>query len=234
MSNRGWKYLASAAAAGMATVALAAGAWGLDQPDSPRAVSRAPEGAKIGEKVEVNEIILKDTEGEEHNIQAYLDEGKTVVLEWFNPDCPYVKKHHVLNHSMAEAYEWTQQHEDIVWLAVNSGAPGKQGAGLERNVRAKEEYKIEYPILLDEEGTLGHYFNAKTTPDMRVITKDGVLVYAGAIDNNDDSREVGDVIYVTEALKSVLAGETVAVAEARPYGCSVKYASPTRSNRPGR
>jgi len=111
----------------------------------------------------------------------------------------------------------------VVWVAINSGAPGLQGAGLERNLKAIEEYGIEYPLLLDEEGTAGRAYAAKTTPHMYIIDGEGVLRYAGAI---DDSNGRGEATrnHVKAALDELLADKPVSVTESKPYGCSVKYA----------
>lgn len=177
--------------------------------------------AKVGEKAP--EFVLKDLDGKEHKLSDYTKEGKIVVLEWFNADCPYVKKHHVANHTMAEHSKALKEEHGVVWLAINTGAAGKQGAGLERNKRAKADYKIEYPILLDPTGDVGRLYRAKTTPHMYVIGREGVLIYAGAIDNNDSPSRVGDVIYPVQAIKQHLAGETVTDPETTAYGCNVKY-----------
>jgi hypothetical protein len=111
----------------------------------------------------------------------------------------------------------------VVWLAINSGSPGKQGAGLERNVKAKTEYAISYPVLLDEAGTVGRAYGAKTTPHMFVIAKDGSVAYAGAIDNDPAAGKLGDLNYVTAALDAISAGKPVENPRTKSYGCSVKY-----------
>ena len=194
------------------------------QPQATASVgSRAP--TKVGEKV--HNFVLKDTDGNSHNLQKYLDEGKVVVLEWFNPDCPIVKNHYVSSQNMIKTAGFAKQN-GVVWLAINSGAEGKQGAGLERNQTARKDYKMEYPLLLDENGNIGRMFGAKTTPDMRIISKDGILVYSGAIDNARTPEGKGKVMdertnYVIVALKSHLSGETVELSKTKAYGCAVKY-----------
>ncbi len=165
---------------------------------------------------------LTDTEGEEHSLADYLEQGKTVVLEWFNPDCPFIRKHHVL-HSTFTDIAGNYADRDVVLLAVNSGAPGKQGAGLERNRKARKEYGIPYPILLDESGEVGRAYGALTTPHVFVIAADGTLLYAGAIDDDRGTKETGETNYVRQALDAHLAGKPVATARTKPYGCSVKY-----------
>lgn len=178
------------------------------------------EAAKVGEKAP--DFTLTDLEGNSHTLSEYTNNGKIVVLEWFNPDCPYVVKHHeraTTMQDLADKYE----DDGVVWLAINSGKPGKQGTGMERNMSAKESFGFSYPLMLDETSAVGEMYGATRTPHMYIIDTDGVLRYAGAIDNNSSAREFGDVNYVDQALGQILAGETVTVTETQAYGCSVKY-----------
>jgi peroxiredoxin len=187
-------------------------------PDEPAAdAARSP--AKVGKAAP--DFELTDTAGREHKLSDYATDGKLVVLEWFNPDCPIAKAyHHPENQMVALAAEFAER--DVVWLAVNSGAEGKQGAGLERNKRAVEEYGITYPVLLDMSGEVGRRYEAKTTPHMYVIDTEGVLRYAGAIDDGDP-RAKGEVNHVRQALEEILAGKAVTTKTSKPFGCSVKY-----------
>ncbi len=175
--------------------------------------------AKVGHPAP--NFTLTDLDGNEHTLADYTAEGKVVVLEWFNPDCPFVKKHHEANKSMYETYR-TAKENGGVWLAINSGKPGNQGTGHDRNERAVKEFGIEYPVLLDESGKVGKMYNAKVTPHMYIIDEEGTLVYAGAIDNNP-RFELGDVNYVKQALTEHVSGKDISVATSKPYGCSVKY-----------
>lgn len=170
------------------------------------------------------DFTLPDTDGKEHKLSDYTKAGKTVVIEWFNPDCPFIKKHHVKNMSMVDLYN-EQKSKNVVWLAINSGAPGKQGAGLERNKQAKAEYKMEYPILLDETGAVGKMYGAKTTPHMFVIAPDGKLIYKGAFDSDKSPETVGATVYVRTAVEQFASGGKIDPAETTSYGCSVKYAN---------
>jgi len=176
--------------------------------------------AKVGEKAP--DFTLTDLDGDSHTLSEYTNNGKIVVLEWFNPDCPFVKKHHAQGSTMKDL---AAKYEDqgVVWLAINSNKPGKQGSGYDRNVSAVAEYGVDYPLMLDENSAIGEMYGAKTTPHMYIIDTDGVLRYAGAIDSNPSAREFGDVNYVDQALGQILAGRTVTETETRPYGCSVKY-----------
>ena len=94
---------------------------------------------------------LTDTAGVEHTLQTYLDDGKTVVLEWFNADCPFIRKHHLAHKTMNETFAAVKD-KGVVWLAINSSAPGKQGHGLERNQAAVKEFGMIFPLLLDPSG----------------------------------------------------------------------------------
>jgi peroxiredoxin len=172
--------------------------------------------AKIGEPAPA--FSLTDTEGKTHALADL--KGKVVVLEWFNPGCPVVQMHHKA-HTMTDTAKKFEGKE-VVWLAINSGAPGMQGHGKETNSKARKDWTLGYPVLLDEAGTVGRSYGAKTTPHMFVIDKTGTLVYAGAIDNGSGNK-VGDVNYVENAVTAALAGETVDTAETKPYGCGVKY-----------
>lgn len=195
---------------------------GQSSGESKGKAPETPEPVKVGETAP--DFALTDTEGNEHRLSEYLKEEKVVVLEWFNPDCPFVKKHHQKTRSMAESFDLASEYE-VVWLAINSGAPGKQGAGLERNQKAIEEYKIAYPVLLDETGKVGKLYGAKTTPHMFLIDKDGTVLYAGAIDDKPNTTDLGKTNYIKQAVEQCMEGEKVDPSTTKPYGCSVKYAS---------
>jgi peroxiredoxin len=167
---------------------------------------------------------LKDTDGKEHSLAELTKSGKVVVIQWFNPDCPFVVKHYRETktfNNLAEKYK----DKNVQFLAINSGAAGKQGAGLERNKKAKTDWAIPYPILLDESGEIGKAYGAKRTPEMFIVNKDGVIAYHGAIDDDSGADTVGKTNYVEKALDEILAGTSVTTATTRPYGCTVKYAA---------
>jgi len=165
---------------------------------------------------------LTDTAGKEHSLKAYLDEGNIVVLEWFNPDCPFIRKHHENNKTMDETFA-SLEGKGVVWLAINSGAEGKQGAGRERNAKAFKEFEMTFPVLLDADGAVGRLYGAKTTPHMFIVTADGVVAYNGAIDDDRSAGKLGETNHVAVALGQLLAGAKVETPETQPYGCSVKY-----------
>ncbi|HVT31336.1 MAG TPA: redoxin domain-containing protein [Rhodanobacteraceae bacterium] len=169
---------------------------------------------------------VTDASGKTQSLSAY--KGRTVVLEWNNPECPFVRKHYGARNMQAQQAEAAK--EGIVWLTVNSGAPGKQGH-LDAAAASAYVAKVggnEAAYLLDADGTVGHAYDAKTTPHMFVIDKDGVLRYMGGIDSIA-STDVEDIPkatqYVRQALAELAAGKPVSVPTSEPYGCSVKYGS---------
>jgi hypothetical protein len=166
---------------------------------------------------------LQNLEGKEVKLADYL--GKTVVLEWFNPECPFVVYAHNAGGPL-EKLAAEKTNDQVVWLAVNSSAPGREGSGADKNKASKATWKMSHEVLLDESGSAGHAYNATNTPQMAVVDAKGTLVYQGALDNNPLGREKGvtTVNYVTAALDDLAAGRPVKTPETKPYGCSVKYA----------
>jgi peroxiredoxin len=169
------------------------------------------------------DFTLPDVDGK--SVSLARAKGKVVVLEWFNPKCPFVKRNHELGplKDMAARVEKT----GVVWLSINSGAKGKQGNGVEATKFGIDKYGMTNPVLLDEDGKVGHAYGADHTPTMFVIDASGTLVYRGAIDNAPDGdTDLGApfVNYVAAALADVAAGRAVATPETKAYGCGVKYA----------
>ena len=153
--------------------------------------------------------------------------GKLVVLEWTNDGCPFVQKHYSSNNM--QALQRRAAAEEIVWIQVISSAPGKQGyADAERALELNKERGAEPAYtLLDEDGSMGKAYGAKTTPHMYIIDPEGTLRYNGAIDTIPTAK-VEDLQnaqnYVTAALSQLAGGGDVVTPVSRPYGCSVKYA----------
>lgn len=177
--------------------------------------------AKVGDKAP--EFTLTDIDGKEHALAKYVEEGKTIVLEWFNPDCPVVAKYHQTNKAMRDTYR-ALKDRNVVWLAVNSGHEGHSSTGVDRNARAKKDWEIEYPILLDYSGKVGKSYGAKVTPQL-VVIHGGKIVYNGALDETlHAGREIGKINYVIRAVEQAQAGETVEVSSNKATGCSIKYA----------
>jgi peroxiredoxin len=183
---------------------------------------------EAGDKASVDhpapDFTLEDTEGNSHTLSDY--QGKYLVLEWVNFDCPFVRKHYGSGNmqSLQEAYTG----EGVVWFSVCSSAPGRQGyfEGEELDERIAEEKAVPTAYLLDPEGTVGKTYGAKTTPHIYIIDPDGILIYAGGIDDirSTDTDDIGEATnYVKTTLDAAMAGDPVPVKTSRPYGCSVKY-----------
>jgi len=178
--------------------------------------------AKIGEKAPA--FTLTDTDGKTVKLADF--KGKVVVLEWFNPECPVVKGQHdggCLKDCAAKATK-----DGVVWLAINSGGPGMEGNGVEKNKKAIADWKMEHPVLIDEDGSVGRAYGSKNTPTMYIIDAKGMLAYHGAIDNMANGKPEGGapINYVEKALAEIKEGKPVSVAETKAYGCGVKYAKP--------
>jgi peroxiredoxin len=188
---------------------------------STQAAQAAPAGAaKIGQPAP--NFSLPDLDGKTVSLADF--KGKTVVLEWFNPGCPFVQQSHKKGGLKGTAAR--HETKGVVWLAINSGAAGKQGHGKETNQKAKGEFGIGYPILLDEDGAVGRAYGAKRTPHMYVIDPAGVLVYAGAIDSTAGGEPEPDekvTNYVDVALDELAQGKPVSKPETEAFGCTVKY-----------
>ena len=167
-----------------------------------------------------------DASGKTRSLSEFR--GKTVVLEWTNEGCPYVRKHYDSGNMQALQREAT--NDGVAWLTIVSSAPGTQGyltQATAKTWKAKEK-AAPTDVLLDPKGVVGRAYEAKTTPHMYVIDKTGKLAYMGGIDDrpsSDPDSLKGAKNYVVAALADVKAGRAVAQAVTRPYGCSVKYGS---------
>ncbi|MCB9681102.1 MAG: redoxin domain-containing protein [Alphaproteobacteria bacterium] len=165
---------------------------------------------------------LTGVDGKTYDLAA--QKGKVVVLEWYNPDCPFVKYAHGDTGPLHDLGN-TWAGKGVVWWAINSGAAGKQGAGQERNQASLGEYGIQYPVLLDADGAVGHLYAAKTTPQVVVIAPDGTVAYQGAVDNAPLGDSGGKPVsrWLDDAVSAVSAGTTPSPSVTQSYGCSVKY-----------
>ncbi|NNB95720.1 redoxin domain-containing protein [Corallococcus exiguus] len=175
----------------------------------------AADNAEVGKPAPA--FTLKDEAGKAHSLSEY--KGKVVVLEWTNPECPFVKRHYE-----AKTMQTTQKGFDakkVVWLTVDSSST--------HNAKSAADWKkkegFSQPVLLDTDGAVGKSYAAKTTPHMYVIDGEGVVRYAGAIDNDPRGKEATKVNYVQTAVDALLNGKQVPTATSEPYGCSVKYKS---------
>lgn len=216
--------------AGLGLTVAVAGAMTTAQDRDERSEQKK---AELGETVP--NFTLTDVNGKEHTLEEH--KGKTIILEWFNPECPFVVHLYERGEfqTMPEKYV---DNDDYVWISINSNAPGKQGSGLEKNKEYTEKWEMKQPLLLDEDSSVARMYGARTTPHMYIIDPDFNLVYHGAISNAPFDRVRGDsekVNYVDQALEQLKNGETVSPNHVQPWGCSVKYADagPQRDRRQG-
>ncbi|MFN4097287.1 MAG: redoxin domain-containing protein [Sphingomonas sp.] len=169
---------------------------------------------------------FKLTDASGKTVQLRDFKGKTVVLEWNNPGCPFVQRHYEGNMQKTQA---AAKAGGVVWLTINSGAPGKQGymQGAEATKWVADKKATPAHYLLDPKGVVGKGYAAKTTPHMYIIDGAGTLRFQGGIDDKPAARveEMGSARnHVLAALNEIKAGKPVSVAQTTPYGCSVKYA----------
>ena len=201
------KLLGSMAAAAAVVLALSLCVAGGEQ--------KKASGPAVGQPAP--QFSLQDQNGKTVSLGDFA--GKVVVLEWTNPQCPFVQRHYQQHTMTSLAGKYGP--EGVVWLAVNSTADATGDA----DKQWADEQHLSYPVLNDSAGTVGHAYGASNTPDLFVVGKDGTLLYKGAIDNDrDGDRQDGKVNYVDKALGEILAGKPVSTPETKPYGCSVHYA----------
>jgi peroxiredoxin len=185
-------------------------------------VAGNPETAAIDKPAP--DFTLEDSNGKTHSLSDF--EGKFVVLEWTNFDCPFVKKHYASGNM--QKLQKTYTDKGVVWLRICSSASGSQGhyAADAINEKCKGEKSNQTAYLTDADGVVGKQYGAKTTPHMFIVNPKGVLIYAGAIDDKPSTKTEdieGAENYVVAALDAAMNGKTVTTKTSVPYGCSVKY-----------
>jgi cytochrome oxidase Cu insertion factor (SCO1/SenC/PrrC family) len=171
------------------------------------------------------DFTLTDIDGQQHTLSAY--QGKIVVLEWVNPECPFVVKHYQGSGNIP-ATQKAAVTEGAVWISINSGHPGAQGDYDAAQVKAwqKKTGAAASAYARDQDGKVGRLYDARHTPTLFIINAEGTLVYAGGIDSIN-SADVDDIPkatnYVKAAFADLKAGRPVSKATTKAYGCSVKY-----------
>lgn len=196
------------------------------------ALFAAPQFATANGGVQVGQpapaFSVRDTNGKTVSLADL--KGKTVVLEWSNHECPFVKKHYTGNNMQTLQKKWTAQN--VVWLTIVSSPAGEQGYvdAAQANKLTAERGAAPSSVLLDPKSQIARAYGAQVTPHMYIISGDGKLAYAGGIDDKPSTR-IDDLAsaknYVDAALSEIAQGKAVSVATSRPYGCTVKYAPPS-------
>jgi peroxiredoxin len=185
--------------------------------------------ASAGEKATVGQsapnFTLTGADNKPHALSDF--KGKFVVLEWTNPNCPFVHKFY--DSGTMQGLQKQETAKGVIWLRINSSAEGQADYQDPAKLAAyeKENHVAATESLIDPDGRVGHMYGARTTPHMFVIDSKGTLIYAGGIDNHP-SHDPADIPtatnYVTAALDEAMAGQPVTTPTSPPYGCSVKYA----------
>ena len=171
------------------------------------------------------DFTLTDINGHQHSLSDF--KGRTVVLEWVNPECPFVMKHYDKSGNIPNLQK-AATADGVIWLQINSGHPGAEGDYDPARVMEwqKRIHSASTAYFRDQNGKVGKLYDARTTPHMYVIDGSGTLVYAGGIDSIRSSK-VEDIAqatnYVNAALADLKAGKPVRTKNSPPYGCSVKY-----------
>ncbi|MEP7234708.1 MAG: redoxin domain-containing protein [Ignavibacteriota bacterium] len=169
------------------------------------------------------DFTLHDRDGKQVKLSDF--KGKTVVLEWINEGCPFVKGHYENGHIPSMQQVYTAM--GVVWLTINSTRPDHPEAF---NAAASKEFLTKWHSkatahLMDEDRTVGHLYGAKTTPHFFIIDQSGKLRYQGAVDDDrsTDGGKKSSINYVLKSLDGLMAGQTLETTSTQPYGCSVKY-----------
>lgn len=168
---------------------------------------------------------LDSAEGKKVSLEEFR--GKWVVLEWWNYQCPIVRRHYSAGNIQRQQAELKEK--GVVWLSICSSAPGKQGHvdGSKATEVMKAGEGSPFAVLLDPTGEVGKKYGALTTPHMFLISPKGEILYNGAIDSNRSGRQADSEVqhYLMDAYAEASAGKEVTVKKSQPYGCDVKYAN---------
>ena len=200
------------------------------QKASPPATTEKPVDAlKIGAPAPV--FVLEDHNGKVHRLSDF--KGKTVVLEWFNPGCPYCVGVYQRGVVRQTVDAMKKMGENYVYIAINSSADRSRSDVISMSKEFLAAQRVDIPVLIDHDGKVGKAYHAKTTPHMFIIDGEGVLRYQGAFTDDPNFRKGAEATnYVLGALTKMAAGETVSPDQVKPWGCSVKYAPAPKTDRP--
>lgn len=194
-------------------VCWAGPAFGADSPPAARLGKAAPA------------FSVPDSAGRQRTSAEF--KGKTVVLEWTSPSCPFAAAQYTSGR-MPQLQRWATA-KGIVWLSVLSTHPSRDDYLAPAPAEAFHRQRGGAPsaLLIDADGTMGKAYGALTADHMFIVAANGTLVYAGGIDDSEsqDPKEVAaSHNHVRAALSDLLAGRRVAKPSTEPFGCAVNYA----------
>ncbi len=185
----------------------------------------APKIAVVGKKAPGFE--LTDIDGKAHKLSDYV--GKIVILEWYNPDCPYSGKESGQSVHKRGTVKRTPEtvkkaNPEVVYMLINSTSNAPKDTVIKRSKESKGQWELNSPILIDHGGSVGKMYQAKTTPHMYVIDGNGVLVYQGAYtDDRRGGKGDKETNYVVNAVMAANSDKAPEPAKTKPWGCGVKY-----------
>ncbi|MEY3211948.1 MAG: hypothetical protein RIT28_2429 [Pseudomonadota bacterium] len=168
------------------------------------------------------DFTLGATDGQVHKLSEAR--GQVVVLEWFNPDCPFIQEAH--GKGALETRPASLAAEGVRWITINSNTTGATGSDPGQNAAAVSRYDLPGPVWMDPTGAVGRAYGASTTPHLFVIDAQGVLIYVGAPDNAPLGQLSGGdarVDYLGDALRAAKDGTPPATPRTKAWGCTVKY-----------
>ncbi len=182
----------------------------------PRAGQEAPDFSSV------------DITGRDQSLKLY--KGKIIVLEWTNPECPFVRKHYVGSKNIPNMQKEFTKNPNIIWLLICSSAPGQEGH------KTPEEWKTilsQYDasptaMIIDDSGSLAKLYGVTRTPEFVIIGGDGNIAYRGAVDTipSSDPEDIQNPInreLIQESLNNLLKGNPIYTTETIPYGCPIKF-----------
>jgi len=171
-------------------------------------------------------ITAKDATGKPVALADF--KGKYVVLEWTNPECPFVGKHY--NSGNMPSTQKQAMAKGVQWLAITTTAEDASGdkTRAELQVWLKSKNASPTAAIVDVDGKIARAYGARTTPHMYVVDPQGTLIYAGAIDSKPTANPADiktATNYVSQALGEAMSGKAVTRPSTQAYGCAVKYPS---------
>jgi len=198
----------------LAALLILLGPWGSVASADP-GLARVEIGAQAPDRV------LLGADGLSHRLSDYR--GKTVILEWTSPVCPYTANKY--RHGLMQALQRRAARQGAVWLSIDTSSPGKPGflTPAQAKARIKATGAVVTGFLFDHGGAFARPYGIRTTPSMVMIDGQGRVVYQGAIDQVPENTKPDGKDHISAALDDLKAGRAIRTPETRAYGCAVEY-----------